>query len=55
MGKDEFLAIRFHMSLKNKKDHPLYNDARHCHPCYIVHYADGLSAKSYRGSSITKI
>lgn len=54
LSKEEFLAIRFHMSLKNHTKHPLYDDASHCHLCYIVHLADGLSAKSYRGSSITK-
>ena len=52
--KEEFLAIRFHMNLKKHKDHPLYNDACHCHLRYIVHQADGLSAHSHRGSSTPK-
>ena len=54
LSKEEFLAIRFHLSLKNKTGHTLYNDALHCHLSYIVHKADGLSAKSYRGNSITE-
>ena len=54
LSKEEFLAIRFHMNLKTHKDHPLYNDACHCHLRYIVHQADGLSAHSHRGNSIPK-
>ena len=50
LSQDEFLAIRFHMSLKDKKDHPLFEAACHCHLRYIVHNADGKSAKMYRGS-----
>lgn len=49
LSQDEFLAIRFHMSLKDKKDHPLYEDACHCHLRFIVHNADGKSAKINRG------
>ena len=52
LSQDEFLAIRFHMSLKDKKDHPLYATACHCHLRYIVHNADHESAKMYRGSDI---
>lgn len=46
LSQDEFLAIRFHMSLKDKKNHPLYENACHCHLRFIVHDADGLSAIS---------
>jgi len=49
---EEFLAIRFHMSLKDKKTHPLYEDAVHCHLRYIVHTADGKSARKHRGFDI---
>ena len=49
LSKEEFLAIRFHMSLKDKKGHPLYEDAMHCHLRYIVHTADGRSARKRKG------
>ena len=52
LSQDEFLAIRFHMSLKDKKDHPLYEDAYHCHLRFIVHRADGKSAKMYKGANV---
>ena len=52
LSQEEFLAIRFHMSLKNKKTHPLYEAARHCHLRFIVHKADGQSAKKYKGSDV---
>ena len=52
LSKEEFLAIRFHMSIKDKKSHPLYEDANHCHLRYIVHTADGKSAKRYKGFCI---
>lgn len=51
LTREEFLAIRFHMSLKDKTTHPLYEDALHCHLRYIVHKADGKSAKRYKGFS----
>ena len=51
ISQNEFLAIRFHMSLKNHEDHPLYENACHCHLRYIVHNADHESAKMYRGSN----
>ena len=49
LSQDEFLAIRFHMSLEKHKDHPLYEAACHCHLRFIVHNADGKSAKINRG------
>ena len=49
---EEFLAIRFHMSLKRHKNDPHYNDARHCRLRNIIHKADGESAKMHRGSEI---
>ena len=52
LSQDEFLAIRFHMSLKDKKDHPLYDNANHCHLRFIVHKADGKSAKMFKGSNV---
>ena len=51
LSQEEFLAIRFHMSLKDKKSHPLFEDALHCHLRRIVHEADGKSAKKYTGFS----
>lgn len=41
---DEFLAIRFHMSLRNKKSHPLYTEALTNQLRYLVHKSDGMSA-----------
>ena len=52
LSQEEFLAIRFHMSIKDKKNHPLYEDALHCHLRHIVHKADGYSAKRNSGSYI---
>lgn len=54
LSKEEYLAIRFHMSLKSHADHPLYNDADHCHLRYLVHKADGQSAHRNKGCSIHK-
>ena len=52
LSQEEFLAIRFHMSLRDKKTHPQYEDALHCHLRHIVHEADGKSAKRYRGFNV---
>lgn len=46
---EESLAIRFHMSLKDKTSHPLYNDALKSQLRYVVHKADGKSAKFRKG------
>ena len=44
LNQQEFLAVRFHMSLKDKTTHPLYDDAKKSQLRYIVHKADGVSA-----------
>lgn len=49
LTQEEFLAIRFHMSLKDKESHPLYDDAKKCQLRYIVHKADGASARIQTG------
>jgi hypothetical protein len=49
LSPDEYLAIRFHMSLKDKKSHPLYDDAKKSQLRYIVHKADGISAHLHNG------
>ena len=49
LNQQEFLAVRFHMSLKNKTTHPLYDDALKSQLRYIVHKADGKSAKLHNG------
>lgn len=49
---DEYLAIRFHMSLRRHTTHPRYDDARHCHLRNIIHNADGKSAGMHSGSEI---
>lgn len=43
---EEFLAIRFHMSLKDKRNHPLYDDAKRSQLRNVIHKADGKSASS---------
>ena len=52
LSQEEFLAIRFHMSLKDKESHPLYEDALHCHLRHIVHEADGKSAMESNGFDV---
>lgn len=54
LSKDEFLAIRFHMSLRRHVNHPLYDDANHCNLRYWVHRADGNSAGIGKGSDIRR-
>lgn len=49
LTQEEFLAIRFHMSLKDKEGHPLYDDAKKSQLRYIVHKADGISAHLHNG------
>ena len=40
LSQDEFLAIRFHMSLRRHQGHPPYEAASHCHLRFIVHKAE---------------
>ena len=49
LSHEEYLAIRFHMSLKDKTTHPSYNDALKSQLRYVVHKADGKSAKLHNG------
>lgn len=49
LNQQEFLAVRFHMSLKDKTTHPLYDDAKKSQLRYIVHKADGVSAHLRNG------
>lgn len=49
LSPDEYLAIRFHMSLKDKESHTLYDDAKKNQLRYIVHKADGISAHLHNG------
>ena len=49
LSQQEFLAIRFHMSLEDKTTHPLYYDALKSQLRYVVHKADGKSAKLNKG------
>ena len=46
---EEYLAIRFHMSLKGKEFHSRYDDAKKSQLRYLIHKADGLSAKLLYG------
>lgn len=45
LTQDEFLAIRFHMSLRGKESHFLYNDALKNQLRYLVHTSDYNSSK----------
>lgn len=49
LTEEEFLAVRFHMSLKGKESHPLYDDAKRSQLRYLIHKADGISAKLNTG------
>lgn len=49
LTQEEFLSIRFHMSLKDKENHPLYDDAKSSQLRYIIHKADGISAHLHEG------
>jgi hypothetical protein len=49
LTQEEFLAIRFHMSLRGKESHPLYDDAKKSQLRYIIHKADGISAHLHDG------
>ncbi len=53
LSQEEFLAIRFHMSLRNKESHPLYNNAKNSQLRYLIHKADGTSAKLQTGCEDT--
>lgn len=48
LSGDEYLAIRFHMSLHNKTTHPLYTKANACSYRRYVNLADGMSAHTAR-------
>lgn len=49
LTEEEFLAIRFHMSLRGKESHPLYDDAKRSQLRYLIHKADGISARLHKG------
>lgn len=46
---EEYLAIRFHMSLKGKESHLYYDHAKRSQLRYLIHKADGLSSKLRNG------
>jgi hypothetical protein len=46
---DEYLAIRFHMKIEKKKNHPLYNDAKGSQLLKFIIAADGKSAATHKG------
>jgi HD superfamily phosphodiesterase len=49
LTQEEFLAVRFHMSLRSKEAHRLYDEAKRSLLRYIVHKADGISAHLHKG------
>lgn len=54
LTQEEFLAIRFHMSLRNKESHPLYTEALASRLRYLVHKSDGRSASLGTGFGYDK-
>ena len=48
LTQDEPLAIRFNMSLKDKKSYPLYYDALKSQLRYIIHKVDGISVRLHK-------
>ena len=48
LTQEEYLAIRFHMSLSGHKNHPRYNDALRSQLRYAVHKSDGASAGMHK-------
>lgn len=53
LNDEESLAIRFHMGLKNKVGHRDYDKALGSQLCYVIHKADGISAKLHKGYNET--
>ena len=53
LNYEESLAIRFHMSLRNKVGHREYDDALKSQLRYVIHKADGISAKLHKGYNET--
>lgn len=51
---DEFLAVRFHMSLHAHISHHLYNDARRCALRRLIHTSDTQSAQISKGAEIVR-
>lgn len=49
LSTDEYLAIRFHMSIEKKKSHALYNDAKRSVLLKFIIAADGKSAATHKG------
>lgn len=49
LTEEEFLAVRFHMSLKGKESHPLYDNAKRSQLRYLIHQADKISAQLRKG------
>ena len=55
LSHDEFLAVRFHMSLHTHISHPLYNDARHCALRTLILTSDTQSAQKRTGAEFPAI
>lgn len=55
LSYDEFLAVRFHMSLHTHISHPLYNDARRCALRRLIHTSDTQSAQKRTGAEFPAI
>ena len=49
LSTDEYLAVRFHMKLEDKKWHALYNEAKNNPLRQLITEADHLSAERYKG------
>lgn len=55
LSYDEFLAVRFHMSLHTHISHPRYNDAKRCALRCLIHTADKESAQKRTGAEFPAI
>ena len=49
LSLDEYLAVRFHMSLKGKETHPRYNETKKCRLRNVIHESDHQSARCNKG------
>lgn len=52
---DEFLAVRFHMSLHTHIFHPRSNDAKCSALRTLIHTSDTRSAQMYKGAEVSAI
>lgn len=52
LSREEYIAIRYHMGLKNKENEPLYPEALKSQLRYVISRADGKSAAMNEGYEV---